>query len=106
MATAGTSHQQEGTNSYSNHFDIMLIGRTGHGKSTTADKLLVANPTGKIYTCEGTQNKDLDDSESSGCPGDIEAYQGFTAIAMKVLNFIVRIYQCGMILRMTMICKW
>ena len=73
MATAGTSHQQEGTNSYSNHFDIMLIGRTGRGKSTTADKLLVANPTGKIYTCEGTQNKDLDNSESSGRPGDIEA---------------------------------
>ena len=72
MATAGSSHQQDETNSYSNHFDIMLIGRTGRGKSTTADKLLMANPRGKIYSSEGRQNKDLHNMQSSGSLGDIK----------------------------------
>ncbi len=31
-------------------FDIMTIGTTGQGKSTTGDKLLIANPTGHDYT--------------------------------------------------------
>ena len=29
--------------------DFMVIGNTGQGKSTTADKLLIANPTGHVY---------------------------------------------------------
>lgn len=32
-----------------NYYDIMILGLTGQGKSTTADKLLIANPTGRNY---------------------------------------------------------
>ncbi len=45
--------RQEGLERYSlkeNYYDIMLVGMTGKGKSTTADKLLIANPEGKKYT--------------------------------------------------------
>lgn len=34
---------------YGDYFDIMVIGNTGAGKTTTADKLLLANPTNKEY---------------------------------------------------------
>ena len=32
------------------YYDIMVIGRTGMGKSTTVDKLLIANLTGNQYS--------------------------------------------------------
>ena len=51
MATAITQgpggHEEETT--YKDYFDIMLLGKTGMGKTTTADKLLVANPTNAKY---------------------------------------------------------
>ena len=75
-------------------------------KSTTADKLLVANPKGEIYTCEGTQNEDLDDSESSGRPGNIEALPTLHHNSDEGPKSYCEDYQCGMFLRMTMICKW
>ncbi len=31
---------------HEDYYDIMVIGRKGSGKSTTADKLLIANPGG------------------------------------------------------------
>lgn len=34
------------------YYDIMVIGRTGMGKSTTADKLVIANPDGHDYLGE------------------------------------------------------
>ena len=34
------------------YYDIMIIGRTGMGKSTTADKLIIANPDGHDYCGE------------------------------------------------------
>ena len=34
------------------YYDIMVIGRTGMGKSTTADKLVIANPDGHDYRGE------------------------------------------------------
>ena len=34
------------------YYDIMIIGRTGMGKSTTADKLIIANPDGHDYRGE------------------------------------------------------
>jgi len=34
------------------YYDIMIIGHVGIGNSTTADKLLIANPTGDVFTCE------------------------------------------------------
>ena len=47
MATGrSSSTQQEGAIDYK---DIMVIGKTGMGKTTTADKLLVANPDGLDY---------------------------------------------------------
>lgn len=44
--------QQEGLQRYrlnETYYDIMLVGRTGQGKSTMADKLLIANPDGVEY---------------------------------------------------------
>ena len=35
-----------------NYYDIMVIGNTGQGKSTTADKILIANPDGRRYVAE------------------------------------------------------
>ena len=49
---------QEGIiDSLVNYFDIMILGLSGMGKSTTADKLLMANPTGRNYL----------DGQQSGC---------------------------------------
>ena len=33
-----------------NYYDIMVIGYTGQGKSTTSDKIIIANPSKKHYT--------------------------------------------------------
>ena len=38
------------------YYDIMIIGRTGMGKSTTSDKLIIANPDG--YNYRGEQHPD------------------------------------------------
>ena len=38
------------------YYDIMVIGKTGMGKSTTADKLLVANPDNHSY--DGSQHSE------------------------------------------------
>ena len=38
------------------YYDIMVIGRTGMGKSTTSDKLIIANPDGHDY--RGEQHPD------------------------------------------------
>ena len=44
------THAQQGIqDSTIDYYDIMVIGKTGMGKSTTADKLLVANPDGRDY---------------------------------------------------------
>ena len=52
---------------YGEYFDVMIIGKTGLGKTTTADKLLLANPTGKHYSQgqEETTNSSLLQSLSS-----------------------------------------
>ena len=42
---------------YDDYFDIMLIGKTGLGKTTTADKILLANTTGRGYREEQRQKK-------------------------------------------------
>ena len=34
------------------YYDIMIIGHTGQGKSTTSDKLLIANQEGAQYTTD------------------------------------------------------
>lgn len=54
MATGGditkSAVQEEGSKpSGQDYYNIMLIGTTGKGKSTTADKLLIANPTQHAY---------------------------------------------------------
>ena len=40
------------------YFDVMIIGHTGQGKSTTSDKLLIANREGIQYTAEVDVAKD------------------------------------------------
>ena len=39
------------------YYDIMLVGMTGQGKSTLADKLLIANPEGKKYELPAEMNQ-------------------------------------------------
>lgn len=48
-----------------NYYDIMVIGKTGVGKSTTADKLLIANPHGEKYL--GQPDVDPIRSDIIGC---------------------------------------
>ena len=52
--------QQQGGRKPINYFDIMVIGKTGVGKSTTADKLLIANPKGLTYTGEQHEEPKMD----------------------------------------------
>ena len=51
------AHAQQGIeDSAINYYDVMVIGKTGTGKSTTADKLLVANPNGLDF--QGAENSE------------------------------------------------
>ena len=63
--------EQEGLDRYrlgENYYDIMLVGLTGQGKSTTADKLLIADPNRRTSTSEDiTQQPQA--SNSSSTPG-------------------------------------
>ena len=61
MATSNEIELQSGTqqgidDSTIDYYDIMVIGKTGMGKSTTADKLLIANPDG--YDYRGSQHSE------------------------------------------------
>ena len=47
---------ETGENEAIDYYDIMVIGRTGIGKSTTCDKLVIANPDGHDY--RGEQHAD------------------------------------------------
>ncbi len=49
MATCGGGIQQGIESSKIDYYDIMVIGRTGMGKSTTVDKLLIANRGGQSH---------------------------------------------------------
>ena len=51
MATGGTASAGSVTHADTavDYYDIMVVGKTGMGKSTTADKLLIANPDGCDY---------------------------------------------------------
>lgn len=59
--------QQEGIEDYSvnrlEYFDVLMIGKAGSGKSTTADKLLIANPQGLCYG-DSHEASTLDEDES------------------------------------------
>ena len=52
--------EQEGAHKYLDYYDIMVIGKTGTGKSTTADKLLIANPTHQVFTGEQYNDPTMD----------------------------------------------
>lgn len=57
------------------YYDIMVLGRTGSGKSTTVDKLLIANPTGRNY--RDVQQNELVSDENRGilkCGDDISMW--------------------------------
>ena len=57
LETKVVSSIQEGIEvSDIDYYDVLVIGRTGMGKSTTADKLVVANLTGADYS--GEQHSD------------------------------------------------
>lgn len=59
-----SSHKQKGMDEYLSYYDIMILGRTGMGKTTTAEKILIANPTGKDYSyVPPKQNSTTTDSE-------------------------------------------
>ena len=49
MATRGASVQQGIESGKLDYYDILIIGRTGMGKSTTTDKLLIAHLEGQNY---------------------------------------------------------
>lgn len=43
-------NQEQRQDSAIDYYDVMIIGMTGQGKSTTADKLIIANPMNKDYS--------------------------------------------------------
>ncbi len=54
MATGGGTKKRSGTqqgieDGQFDYYDIMVIGKAGMGKTTTADKLFVANPLSHDY---------------------------------------------------------
>ena len=64
--------QQEGVED--KYFDIMLVGMTGQGKSTMADKLLIANP-GKLKYVLSEQLEDLSQGDARIWLEDISMWQ-------------------------------
>ena len=42
------------------YYDVLLIGKTGMGKSTTADKLVIANLTGADYSGEQYSEEEVE----------------------------------------------
>ena len=61
MASGGGTRNRSGTqqgieDGQIDYYDIMVIGKAGMGKTTTADKLLVANPDGHNY--QGAQHSE------------------------------------------------
>ena len=69
---------QEGLHSsLIDYYDIMLIGMTGQGKSTTADKLLIANPDGVNY---------IGDVEATFSAADRQANYRYSDLTMWVLS--------------------
>ena len=64
---------------HGDYYDIMIIGRTGMGKSTTCDKLIIANPTGDSETSTVKEGR-MDTSDLtiwliSNAEGDIARIQ-------------------------------
>ena len=55
-----------------NYYDIMVIGKTGAGKSTTADKLLIANPHNEPYLGKPDEEPIRDDAR--GCIKHTDMY--------------------------------
>ena len=51
MARMKSPIPEEAKANINDYYDIMIIGRTGMGKSTTSDKLLMANLAGHTYHC-------------------------------------------------------
>ena len=75
--------QQEGADTSIkalDYFDIMVIGKTGQGKSTTADKLLIANPQEKDYTEIKfvSDDQNLQDLQMWWLPNDPDAQERIT----------------------------
>lgn len=55
------------------YYDIMVIGKTGMGKSTTADKLIIANPDGHDYL--GEQHEDEREIEDQVQMSDLSIWK-------------------------------
>lgn len=79
MASKDTKEQsphsslQQGTHRpIRKYYDIMVIGKTGAGKSTTADKLLIANPNNENYL--GMPDEEPTRDDASGCIKHCDMY--------------------------------
>ncbi len=73
MASGGGTHsQREIEDGQIDYCDIMVIGKTGMGKTTTADKLLVANPQCRNY--QGDQHSEPDVNEGCVNVGDLSIW--------------------------------
>ena len=69
------------------YYDIMVIGKTGMGKSTTADKLIIAYPEGRDY-CEQRCEDAIKEQMSDLCIwkiADTEGEKGRVSLRLKHL---------------------
>ena len=78
------------------YFDIMILGLTGQGKTTTADKLLIANPTPVDYSLYeeaptmGSQQVTLEDLSAWFIPNENFSFEQIST-RMKNLVFYRRL---------------
>ena len=89
---ANVPPQQEGvaTIRAMDYFDIMLIGETGQGKSTTADKLLIANPTEENYVKKNMRlynDENLQDLQMWWLPDDPDAQKRITTRLTNLVEY-------------------
>ena len=76
-STAGESEKKGIPIRDMRYYDIMMLGLTGQGKSTTAAKLLIANPTGIDYETEydsDTAEPIVDDSKGQVSKQDLSMW--------------------------------
>ena len=75
------------------YYDIMVIGRTGMGKSTTADKLAIANPDGHDYRGEQQPHETVNEGQvkmSDLCMWQIADVEGESQRVTERLKNLVR----------------
>jgi septin family protein len=100
MASGGGRHSQQGIDDGQiDYYDIMVIGKAGMGKTTMADKLLVANPQCRNYQGDQYSEPEVD----GGCVnvGDLSIWLLSNApdelerVTIRLKNIVFSVSELG-----------